>query len=261
MAWTTPRTWADGDIPTAALLNTHVRDNLNALSTHTHSGAAGDGNDEMTGVDTITIDDSGSTPAAPGSSKVKIFSESETLKIRAGASGAATALSLSDHTHTAAVTANEMDQAWATGSGAANVAGSWTNADRTSIYNNSGGGVAVTGVTVTDTFTSGNPTVAVASGWSHQKGITFVDPNDPEVNLHIDGTIVDSVVRSSIGVGSTYRDMLIGTKEVSSGSRTYLLQYWDDNMSTGGGGTASDYSYTIDFQCGVIAEELVMAYA
>ena len=261
MAWTTPRTWTDGEIPTAAILNTHIRDNLNALSTHTHSGAAGDGNDEMTGVDTITIDDSGSTPAAPGSSKVKIFSESETLKIRAGASGAATALSLSNHTHSASVTANEMDQAWATGSGAANIAGSWTNADRTAIYNNSGGGVAVTGVTVTDTFTSGNPTYAVASGWSHQKGISFVDPNNPEVNLILDGTVVDTVVRTSIGVGSTYRDMLIGAKEVSSGSRTYSLQYWDDDVYTGGGGTASDYSYTIDFQCGIIAEELVMDYA
>ena len=81
------------------------------------------------------------------------------------------------------------------------------------------------------------------------------------MNLILDGTVVDTVVRSSIGVGSTYRDMLIGAKEVSSGSRTYSLQYWDDNAATGGGGTASDYSYTIDFQCGIIAEELVMAYA
>lgn len=28
MAWTTPRTWAAGELVTAALLNTHVRDNL-----------------------------------------------------------------------------------------------------------------------------------------------------------------------------------------------------------------------------------------
>tara|TARA_Y100001951_G_scaffold78769_1_gene66394 strand:+ start:613 stop:1311 length:699 start_codon:yes stop_codon:yes gene_type:complete len=102
MAWTTPKTWSDGDIPDADDLNTHIRDQLNALSTHTHSGAAGDGNDEMTGVDTITFDDSGSTPAAPGSNKVKLFSESETFKIRAGASGAATAIALANHTHTQA---------------------------------------------------------------------------------------------------------------------------------------------------------------
>ena len=31
MAWTTPRTWATGETVTATLMNTHVRDNLNAL--------------------------------------------------------------------------------------------------------------------------------------------------------------------------------------------------------------------------------------
>lgn len=28
MAWTTPRTWTDGEVPTAAIFNTHVRDNI-----------------------------------------------------------------------------------------------------------------------------------------------------------------------------------------------------------------------------------------
>ena len=32
MAWTTPRTWVTGEIVTAALLNTHVRDNLNVTA-------------------------------------------------------------------------------------------------------------------------------------------------------------------------------------------------------------------------------------
>lgn len=32
MAWTTPRTWVAGEVVTAALLNTHLRDNLNAVS-------------------------------------------------------------------------------------------------------------------------------------------------------------------------------------------------------------------------------------
>jgi hypothetical protein len=31
MAWTTPRTWVTGELVTAALLNAHLRDNLNAL--------------------------------------------------------------------------------------------------------------------------------------------------------------------------------------------------------------------------------------
>jgi hypothetical protein len=33
MAWTTPRTWVAGELVTAALLNAHLRDNLNALTT------------------------------------------------------------------------------------------------------------------------------------------------------------------------------------------------------------------------------------
>jgi hypothetical protein len=67
MAWTAPKTWATGDLVTAALLNTHLKDNLLALSTHTHSGAAGDGNDELSGVDSVVMD-SISTPSAPSSS-------------------------------------------------------------------------------------------------------------------------------------------------------------------------------------------------
>src|SRR5690554_5024964 len=31
MAWTTPRTWVASELVTATLLNTHLRDNLNAL--------------------------------------------------------------------------------------------------------------------------------------------------------------------------------------------------------------------------------------
>lgn len=31
MTWTTPRTWVAGEKPTAATLNTHIRDNFNAI--------------------------------------------------------------------------------------------------------------------------------------------------------------------------------------------------------------------------------------
>lgn len=34
MAWSTPRTWAPGETVTAALLNAHLRDNLNVLKTN-----------------------------------------------------------------------------------------------------------------------------------------------------------------------------------------------------------------------------------
>lgn len=32
MAWTTPKTWSVGELVTAALVNTHLRDNLNAVN-------------------------------------------------------------------------------------------------------------------------------------------------------------------------------------------------------------------------------------
>ena len=52
MAWTTPRDWTGitDDIVTAAMLNVDVRDNLTVLSTHTHTGAAGQGGTSMSGL-------------------------------------------------------------------------------------------------------------------------------------------------------------------------------------------------------------------
>ncbi len=35
MAWTTPRTWVTGELVTAAIMNTHVRDNEDYLKTET----------------------------------------------------------------------------------------------------------------------------------------------------------------------------------------------------------------------------------
>ena len=34
MAWTTPRTWTDTELVTAAIMNPHIRDNFNALGLH-----------------------------------------------------------------------------------------------------------------------------------------------------------------------------------------------------------------------------------
>jgi len=42
MAWTAPRTWAVGEVVTAALMNTHVRDNLLYLKSALDTIAAGD---------------------------------------------------------------------------------------------------------------------------------------------------------------------------------------------------------------------------
>ena len=73
MAWTTPLDWtgiSDG-IVTAAQLNEQVRENLNVLSTHAHTGAAGQGASSMSGLTlaalgTLTFADQETDPDAAG---------------------------------------------------------------------------------------------------------------------------------------------------------------------------------------------------
>jgi hypothetical protein len=52
MTWTTPRTWVAGETVTAALLNTHVRDNLNMVVQSATSGA---GAILQSGTDTVSL--------------------------------------------------------------------------------------------------------------------------------------------------------------------------------------------------------------
>lgn len=113
MAWTSPRTWANGLVVTATILNTEIRDNLLELSTHIHDGSAGEGDDELAGVDSITLDDI-TDPAAPGASKTIIYAEGGKLKQRAGASGTEEELEVVGHQH--AVTNDGSQDTGATGS-------------------------------------------------------------------------------------------------------------------------------------------------
>ena len=75
MAWTAPKTWASGEVIVATgsgSLNEQIRDNLLALSTHTHSGSAGDGastlnaSTSFSGIGTVTFSDQSSDPSVAG---------------------------------------------------------------------------------------------------------------------------------------------------------------------------------------------------
>ena len=73
MVWTTPRDWTGitNDIVTSSMLNVDIRDNMNVLSTHTHTGAAGQGGASMSGVTlaalaTLTFADQSANPDAAG---------------------------------------------------------------------------------------------------------------------------------------------------------------------------------------------------
>jgi len=73
MGWQAPRDWTgiSGGIVTANQLNVDLRDNLNVLSTHTHTGAAGFGSSTLSGVTlaaltTLTFADQSADPDAAG---------------------------------------------------------------------------------------------------------------------------------------------------------------------------------------------------
>jgi hypothetical protein len=73
MAWTTPRDWTGitDDIVTAAQLNVDIRDNLTVLSSHSHTGSAGQGASSMSGLTlaalgTLTFANQSANPDAAG---------------------------------------------------------------------------------------------------------------------------------------------------------------------------------------------------
>ena len=64
MAWTTPRTWADGYVVTGADLNEQVRDNLTALKSDTTDAASAAANAKLGVIPVSGMTAGGSAPAA-----------------------------------------------------------------------------------------------------------------------------------------------------------------------------------------------------
>lgn len=199
MAWSAPRTWVTDEIVTASLMNQEVRDNLLVLSTHRHSGASGDGDQDLGPIDYVVFDDLTGDPAAPGADKMILYYEAGELRFRAGAAGAATALS--DETHTHSLT----EAATNTGSRASN-----------SALPSLGNGVAGSGGTGT---ASADLTITEIS--RIVAGATFVLESNSgsgwDIELIIDGTVVDS--QTVLTTASAYA--LVGSKNVTgAGSKT-----------------------------------------
>ena len=131
MAWTTPLDWTGitNNIVTAAQLNEQLRDNLNVLSTHAHSGAAGMGASTLSGVSlasigTLTFADQSANPDAAGEvqrngndllwygSSVVNFTAADaaaaTASLRTLGTGATTAAA-GNHTHTITVEGSAIE--------------------------------------------------------------------------------------------------------------------------------------------------------
>ena len=100
MAWTAPRTWASGEIPTAAQLNTDLRDNLNELSKHAHGGGSGSGTAALGNLVSMTFIDA-AAPSAPGGTLTRVYSSSTALFWRNA--GGIFGISTAGHEHSIAI--------------------------------------------------------------------------------------------------------------------------------------------------------------
>lgn len=99
MAWSAPKTWVDQETPSADDFNTEIRDNLNALSTHSHTGTAGDGSATLDSVDYIDLDEGGAL-SEPASNHTRFAANTDgTLRYRANG-GTEKTVSDSTHEHT-----------------------------------------------------------------------------------------------------------------------------------------------------------------
>lgn len=97
MTWSINITWADGDTPSASQFNA-VSANLDALSTHGHSGADGDGAAVLTSLDHIDFDHQ-SGLGAPGSGHARHWMESDGTVRTRNTGGSEKTLSSTDHSH------------------------------------------------------------------------------------------------------------------------------------------------------------------
>lgn len=99
MAWSATPKLIVGDLIDAAWMNTYVRDNLTALGTNAHTGAAGDGSSTLDSVDYSDMDQTGSALGEPAADHVRVAMQSDgTLRFRANGSSEKTA-SVEGHTH------------------------------------------------------------------------------------------------------------------------------------------------------------------
>ena len=186
MAWTAPRTWVTGEIETASIMNTHVKDNFLALSQHTHTGAAGDGDDVLTGLDTLTFDDQAGSPSTAG----RLQRNGTHLEWYNG-----TSVVVVTDTLTEDVTNSDKGTAGAV---------TWSaNVGRTLAV------AATLSTSVSSTMTKAGRIAG------------FAAMQTDNLNAHTLALIIDGVTIETVAIGGSVRGLVAkGSRAVSSGSRT-----------------------------------------
>tara|TARA_S200002703_G_scaffold159912_1_gene175434 strand:- start:5232 stop:5930 length:699 start_codon:yes stop_codon:yes gene_type:complete len=97
MAWTAPRTYVDGEILTAAILNADIRDNLLVLDTHGHDGTSGDGAATLPSLDEIQFDHQSGLGAGESGHAAMWMASDGTVRTH---NNGGSELTLADTTHT-----------------------------------------------------------------------------------------------------------------------------------------------------------------
>lgn len=96
MVWTAVIIFQVGTMVTHSTLNIYLRDNLNELVLHTHSGGSGSGTSAIGNLTFFTLIDA-AVPGTPSGTLTYLASSATALLMR---SGAAAARVISDSTHT-----------------------------------------------------------------------------------------------------------------------------------------------------------------
>lgn len=214
MAWTAPKTWATDEVITASgtgSLNEQIRDNMNVVSTHAHSGSAGDGSATLTGVavsgvDSITFDDEAGDPSVNGTlqrngANLKYFDGSSAIDTTSSDQAAGTAslrtlgtgatqAAAGNHTHP--ISAAETASTTQTFSGD----GTWATSSVTEISINGG-------TPRTYTASSTNSVLTFSAMFSSYNSSTLVNNSiDVTVRFKYNGSTVKTVTAYTTGLAN-----------------------------------------------------------
>ena len=265
MTWTANLTWADGDTPTAAQFNA-ISANLDAISNHGHSGAAGDGDAILTSLDYIDYDQQGAL-SAPATGHTR-FAGNTGGSLRYRANGAAEKeVSDAAHSHAAAAALTHRDG----DKGAHATARSVTQFDNPTLVGHIYNGVGSRSYTIAtvddvyDTASVGNPT-CIAAAASYIFDVTAYGSNNATMNptfqIVVEGVAVFQDTYTLPTVGTEYSGCMVHlVKDLGANvTVTLALRATDPNASyTSGGGTNN--SYQGYFHGIVDGQEVLLDYA
>ena len=212
-AWTTPRTWVDDEIITDTIMNTHVRDMFLFTDQHNHNDAAGQGNDELTGLDKLSFDNIGA-PALAGELKRNgnFLEYFDTEVVRLGSAAAAGTPSLRQ------LGTGDTDASPGNHGHDTDADGTFTNVKDAGATN------VPVGVSRTGPTTATSSITLTKAGRVFGAGAFLSDSGSSDGSLDIDGT--------QVGAATNSDDITLqGSRALSSGAKNVVMNQ-DDGLGS-----------------------------